>query len=267
MTPTVFPFSICAAQSPEHVSERIKNRDRSPLPFISATYVTIQDGSESPEQGRAFGSDGYCLKIPAHPGNVPSRAARARIYPAIEADGYIWVCLGEPATDRPEPIETLRPVRSMHLPVDTELAIAAAFVCALDPDPAEHFIVAPQVLKWTRQAATVSAEASMDTPSRTNSMTNFSVSLSLPGRLLCRLQREGLPALHYQLLLQPSSEGRCVVHLASNGSPVELNRALVRFRRYVDGPDRQRHLRAIYETVVQASPSQISNDEIKGAGQ
>jgi hypothetical protein len=213
--------------------------------------------------GWTFGSDGYCKKIPAHPGNVPSRAARARIYPAIEADGYIWVCLGEPATDRPEPIETLRPVRSMHLAVDTELAIAASFVCPLDPEEAEHFIFAPESLKWTRRGATVSVEASIDTPSRIN----FAVSLSLPGRLSCRLQRKDLPALQYQLLFQPSSDGRCVVHLSSNGSPVELNRALVRFRRYVDGLDRRLHLRAIYDTFVQASPSQLFNDEINGAGQ
>jgi len=146
-------------------------------------------------------------------------------------------------------------------PVDTELAIAAAFVCALDPNPAEHFIVAPEVLKWTRQAATVSAEANIDTPSRPN----FSVSLSLPGRLLCRLRREGLPALHYQLLLQPSSEARCVVHLSSNGPPLDLNRALVRFRRYVEAANHLQSLRAIYETFVQASPIQISNDE-NGAG-
>jgi hypothetical protein len=211
--------------------------------------------------GWTFGSDGYCQKIPAHPGNVPSRAARARIYPAIEADGYIWVCLGEPAIDRPEPIETLRPVRSMHLAVDTELAIAAAFVCALDPDPAEHFIVAPEVLKWTRQAANVSAEANIDTPSRSN----FSVSLSLPGTLLCRLRRGGSPALDYQLLLQPSSEARCVVHLSSNGPPLDLNRALVRFRRYVEAANHLQSLRTIYETFVQASPIQISNDE-NGAG-
>jgi nitrite reductase/ring-hydroxylating ferredoxin subunit len=236
--------------------------DRCPHRGMRLSFGAVQNDSLiCAYHGWTFGSDGYCQRIPAHPGNVPSRAARARIYPAIEADGYIWVCLGEPATDRPEPIETLRPVRSMHLAVDTELAIAAAFVCALDTDPAEHFIVAPKVLKWTRQAATVSAEANIDTPSRPN----FSVSLSLPGRLLCRLRREGLPALHYQLLLQPSSEARCVVHLSSNGPPLDLNRALVRFRRYVEAANHLQSLRAIYETFVQASPIQISNDE-NGAG-
>jgi nitrite reductase/ring-hydroxylating ferredoxin subunit len=213
--------------------------------------------------GWTFGSDGYCRKIPAHPGNVPSRAARARIYPATEADGYIWVCLGEPATDRPEPVERLDPVRSMHLPVDPEIAIAAAFVGAFDPDAAEPVIFAPEVLKWTRQAASATAEITLETPSPTH----FSVSLSHPGRLACRLLRQGLPALHYQLLLQPSSDGRCVVHLASNGSPIALNRVLVHFRRSVDGPDRQRHLRAIYGTYVQASPGPLSGDQETGAGQ
>jgi nitrite reductase/ring-hydroxylating ferredoxin subunit len=238
--------------------------DRCPHRGMRLSFGAVQnDNLICAYHGWTFGSDGYCKKIPAHPGNVPSRAARARIYPTIEADGYIWVCLGEPATDRPEPIAALRPIRSMHLPVDTELAVAASLVCSLELEQVEHFIFAPQALKWTRGAATVSAEANLETPSRIN----FAVSLRLPGRLSCRLQREDLPALQYQLLFQPSSDGRSVVHLSSDGPPIELNRALVRFRRYVDGPDRRLHLRAIYEAFVQASPSQIYNDGINGAGQ
>jgi nitrite reductase/ring-hydroxylating ferredoxin subunit len=236
--------------------------DRCPHRGMRLSFGAVQNDSLiCAYHGWTFGADGYCRKIPAHPGNVPSRAARARIYPAIEADGYIWVCLGEPATNRPEPIETLRPIRSMHLPVDTEMAIAAAFACVLDPVATDHVVVAPESATWTRQAATVSAEARIDTPPPAD----FAVSLTLPGRLSCRLRRPDMPALHYQLLLQPSSEGRCVVHLSSDGSALELNRALVRFRRYVEAPDRQQHLRAVYDTFVQASPIHISNDE-NGAG-
>jgi nitrite reductase/ring-hydroxylating ferredoxin subunit len=236
--------------------------DRCPHRGMRLSFGAVQNDSLiCAYHGWTFGSDGYCQKIPAHPGNVPSRAARVRIYPAIEADTYIWVCLGEPATDRPEPIETLRPIRSMHLAVDTELAIAAAFVCALDPKTTEHIVVAPESMNWTRQAATVSAEAHIDT----DSLTNFVASLSPPGRLSCRLQREDPAVLNYQLLFQPSSEGRCVVHLSSNGPPLDLNRALVRFRRYVEAANHLQSLRAIYETFVQASPIQISNDE-NGAG-
>jgi nitrite reductase/ring-hydroxylating ferredoxin subunit len=235
--------------------------DRCPHRGMRLSFGAVQNDSLiCAYHGWTFGSDGYCQKIPAHPGNVPSRAARARIYPAVEADGYIWVCLGEPATDRPEPIEALRPIRSMHLPVDTEMAIAAAFVGMLDPVATDHVVVAPESMTWSRRAATVSAEARIDMPSPAD----FAASLTLPGRLSCRLHRQDLPALHYQLLLQPSSEGRCVVHLSSDGLPLEFNRALVRFRRYVEAPDRQQHLRAVYDTFVQASPIPISNDEKAG---
>jgi nitrite reductase/ring-hydroxylating ferredoxin subunit len=237
--------------------------DRCPHRGMRLSFGVVQNDSLiCAYHGWTFGSDGYCQKIPAHPGNVPSRAARARIYPATEADGYIWVCLGEPATDRPEPIDMLRPIRSMPLAVDTQLAIAAAFVCVLDPANTENMVVAPEFMKWTRQAAAVSAEAGIDAASRGK----FMVSLKASSGLTCRLEREGSADLTYQLLLQPSAEGSCVIHLSSSGAPLELNRALVRFRRYVEASDRRRDLRAIYETFVQASLLQISNDE-NGTGE
>jgi nitrite reductase/ring-hydroxylating ferredoxin subunit len=233
--------------------------DRCPHRGMRLSFGAVQNDSLiCAYHGWTFGSDGYCHKIPAHPGTVPSRAARARIYPATEADGYIWVCLGEPATDRPDPMESLPPIRSMHLAADTELATAAAFMCVLDPAGAGNAVVAPESMKWTRQATTLAAEADIDTTSRGK----FRVSLAASGRLICRLEREDAAALTYQVLLQPSTDGTCVIHLSSNGPSLEFNRALVRFRRFVEAPDRQNHLRTTYERFVRASLTQISNDEI-----
>jgi nitrite reductase/ring-hydroxylating ferredoxin subunit len=209
--------------------------------------------------GWTFGPDGHCQKIPAHPGNEPSRAARVRIYPSIEADGYVWVCLGEPATTRPDPTETLRPIRSMQLAIDTQLATAAAFICVLDPENDENILVAPEAMKWTRQDGALAAETACEVDSVTP--VNFSVSLSAAGRISCRSQRRGSPALQYQLLLQPSSEGRCVVHLSSNGPAIGVNRALVRFRRYTEAPNNQKRIRTTYENVVQASSARTSRYE------
>lgn len=230
--------------------------DRCPHRGMRLAFGAVQnDNLICAYHGWTFGSDGYCKKIPAHPGNEPSRAARARIYPAVEADGYVWVCLGEPAMDRPEPIEALRHIRSMHLAVETELAMAAAFVYVLDPEQAEPFVFKPEDLSWEKTAALTTAEASLDAPSRLD----FSASLSASGRSTFQLSRDGSPTVRYQLLLQPSADGRCVVHLSSDGSPIAMNRALVRFRHYVERPDRQPDFRAIYQNFVQASPGQIFN--------
>jgi nitrite reductase/ring-hydroxylating ferredoxin subunit len=236
--------------------------DRCPHRGMRLSYGAVQnDNLICAYHGWTFGSDGHCQKIPAHPGNVPSRAARARIYPSVEMEGYIWVCLGEPASDRPEKIESLRPVRSLHLPIDTDMAIAALLACPLDPEATENFLFPPDVLKWTRQTATASVEARIDTPSRLN----FEASWTYPGRLFCRLSRGGSPALAYQLLFQPASEGRCVIHLSSDGPPVEMNRALVRFRMGAEQLAREPHLRSIYEQFLQATPDQTFGDEVKGA--
>jgi nitrite reductase/ring-hydroxylating ferredoxin subunit len=237
--------------------------DRCPHRGMRLSFGAVQNDSLiCAYHGWTFGADGYCQKIPAHPGNAPSRAARARIYPATEAGGYAWVCLGEPATDRPDPIETLCPIRSMFLAVDIQLAIAAVFVCVLDPRKTENSVLAPESMKWTRQATTVAAEAETDATGREK----FLVSLGASGGLTCRLRRENSTDLFYRLLLQPSSEASCVVHLSSDGSPLELNRALVRFRRYAEAPDHRSHLREVYETFVQAPLTQISNDQ-NGTGQ
>jgi phenylpropionate dioxygenase-like ring-hydroxylating dioxygenase large terminal subunit len=52
-----------------------------------------------PYHGWNYGSDGHCVRIPAHPGQTPPVRAQATTYLAQERYGLIWVCLGTPAKD------------------------------------------------------------------------------------------------------------------------------------------------------------------------
>lgn len=54
-----------------------------------------------PYHGWEYGSDGQCIRFPAHPTITPSRRARAFRHRAEERYGYIWVSLGEPTTSIP----------------------------------------------------------------------------------------------------------------------------------------------------------------------
>src|ERR1700678_2185503 len=85
-----------------------------------------------PYHGWTFGIEGNCHHIPAHPNLSPSRAARARIYPSAEENGYIWVCLGEPSSSRPPAVAEMSPVRTMHVAIDTDVAMAVLLACPLE---------------------------------------------------------------------------------------------------------------------------------------
>jgi phenylpropionate dioxygenase-like ring-hydroxylating dioxygenase large terminal subunit len=54
-----------------------------------------------PYHGWTYNQEGQCTRYPAHPDQTPSPKAHARVYPAQEKYGLIWVCLGEPANDIP----------------------------------------------------------------------------------------------------------------------------------------------------------------------
>lgn len=49
--------------------------------------------------GWQFDASGQCRLQPAHPRDVPPKAACAHRYQVREAYGMVWVCLGEPARD------------------------------------------------------------------------------------------------------------------------------------------------------------------------
>jgi phenylpropionate dioxygenase-like ring-hydroxylating dioxygenase large terminal subunit len=77
--------------------------DRCPHRSMSLSLgSTIGEMLVCPYHGWEFGSDGNCRRIPAHPTLTPSRAARVRVYPVTEEANYVWACLGEPASTRPE---------------------------------------------------------------------------------------------------------------------------------------------------------------------
>lgn len=74
--------------------------------------------------GWSYGQAGNCLRIPAHPGLAPPEAIRVKTYPVEEADGVIWVAVGEPAA-QPPALAGVVPLRSM-----TALAGIAAIEAA-----------------------------------------------------------------------------------------------------------------------------------------
>jgi phenylpropionate dioxygenase-like ring-hydroxylating dioxygenase large terminal subunit len=62
----------------------------------------IRDGLlMCPYHGWMYDSTGKCVRIPAHPDQVPPARARVRTYLAEERYDLIWVCLGEPIRDIP----------------------------------------------------------------------------------------------------------------------------------------------------------------------
>jgi phenylpropionate dioxygenase-like ring-hydroxylating dioxygenase large terminal subunit len=48
-----------------------------------------------------YAATGACVRIPAQPALKPPAKAHARVFPAQERYGGVWVCLGEPADDLP----------------------------------------------------------------------------------------------------------------------------------------------------------------------
>lgn len=62
--------------------------------------------------GWSYGQAGNCLRIPAHPGLTPPEAIRTVTHPVTEADGVVWVAVGEPAATPPA-LAGLVPLRSL----------------------------------------------------------------------------------------------------------------------------------------------------------
>ncbi len=62
--------------------------------------------------GWSYGQAGNCLRIPAHPGLTPPEAIRTVTHPVTEADGVVWVAVGEPAA-APPALAGLVPLRSL----------------------------------------------------------------------------------------------------------------------------------------------------------
>jgi nitrite reductase/ring-hydroxylating ferredoxin subunit len=185
-----------------------------------------------PYHGWSFGTDGHCHHIPAHPRLPPSRAARARIYPVAEERGYVWVCLGEPSSPRPQTIADMHPLRTIHLPVDADVAIAALLVCPLELGGNACAPLAVEDAAWaSTDGALVSSGMTPGKPER-----RFIAQVELPGLVSCEIGGNAGEPIRYRALIQPTEAGACAIHLATDpaaatGSRLALNRSVVAFRR------------------------------------
>lgn len=204
--------------------------DRCPHRSMSLSLgSTLGELLVCPYHGWEFGTDGNCRRIPAHPATTPSRAARARVYPAIEAFDYVWACLGEPASTQPEcellEGATLSPIRSMHVQADAETCAVILLSHPLTAR-AEHTPASP-ACRLDDETITVT----YDGESRS---ATCRVQVGRPPIVVCNLDVAGEP-VRYAALVQPTGEDTAAVHLALVGDASlrarpALNDALARLR-------------------------------------
>lgn len=204
--------------------------DRCPHRSMSLSLgSTLGDVLVCPYHGWEFGADGNCRRIPAHPATTPSRAARARVYPSIEASGYVWACLGEPASPQPDcgllAGATLSPIRAMHVRADAETVALILLSHPLGARP-EQALPAPACrLDGDTLSVTHAGEAESAV---------CRVRVGLPPIVACQMVIAG-EALAYAGLVQPTGEDSAVIHLAQLGernqaARLALNAALSRLR-------------------------------------
>jgi nitrite reductase/ring-hydroxylating ferredoxin subunit len=187
-----------------------------------------------PYHGWSFAADGHCHHIPAHPKLSPSRAARARIYPVVEESGYVWVCLGEPSSSRPRPVTEMQPLRTIHLPVDADVAVAALLVCPLESGPSTGPACGPIAVE---DAAWASAGGALVVTMVTDGeqKRRFTARVELPGQVSCEYDGDAGGRVRYRALIQPTEVDACAVHLATEPAAaperkLALNRSLVTLR-------------------------------------
>lgn len=188
-----------------------------------------------PYHGWNFGTDGHCHRIPAHPQLSPSRAARTRIYPIVEQHDYVWVCLGEPSSSQPQTITDMIPVRTLHLTVDVDVAIAALVACPLDPaasSPGPFPCAGEDDPEWTRDGSDVVVVTTAVASERDR---HFTAQITLPGEVTCKFASSGGQQVSYRALIQPTDIGACAIHFAieppaATEAKLAFNRALVALR-------------------------------------
>lgn len=212
-----------------------------------------------PYHGWVFGADGACTHIPAHPKLTPSRAARARIYPVTESNGYIWACLGEPATPQPalptKAGNALSHVRTIHVSADIETVVASLMTRPLldDGDSPD----------WTGETFEWRSEDAAVITHRNGARPFFSARLTFPGFLSCEAAGpQG--SIRYAALVQPTLPTASAIHLAIDGGtgeagalPMALNRGLVRLRQQLQSRAYDAALAVAAERCAALMPDQI----------
>jgi len=72
--------------------------------------------------GWSYGSEGQCLRIPAHPDLTPPEAIRVPVFQVMETGGVVWVTPG--ASDAPLPAVDGSPLRSLTVEAAVDWADA-----------------------------------------------------------------------------------------------------------------------------------------------
>ncbi|MEF0941891.1 Rieske 2Fe-2S domain-containing protein [Rhizobium sp. BR 362] len=75
--------------------------------------------------GWSYSPAGGCVRIPAHPNLVPPETIRVTVQEVEEADGIIWVAVGQPET-KPSRLANLIPLRSLTVEAGIASIEAAA---------------------------------------------------------------------------------------------------------------------------------------------
>lgn len=200
-----------------------------------------------PYHGWTFGDDARCIRIPAHPGVSPSRAARARLFPVAEVDGFVWACSGEPATATPEADSGYASVRTMHLDLPLEDAIAAFMTLPCAPALA---VSPPSEVKWSTAPETANVVFA-----RSDTML---ARFEAPSSVFCETTGPD-GTISYLVRLQPTEAGSCAVHTSLHGGDaVAFNRALVGFHTAINRPDIEAWLRTAVADFETTAPVHVS---------
>jgi nitrite reductase/ring-hydroxylating ferredoxin subunit len=218
-------------------------RDRCPHRGMRLSFGAVHGETLiCPYHGWTFGDDAHCVRIPAHPNAIPSRAARARLFPVAELDGHVWVCSGEPAQTKPNADSAYFPVRTLHLQLSMEDAIVAFLTlpCAngVKVRPPEH-------IEWS----TSNAGALV---TRSDALT---ATFALPSSVFCEAAAESGKGA-YLIRVQPTDPGCCAVQasMKTGGDAVAFNRALVAFRAEIAQDEVKRWLRSASSKFGAAVP-------------
>lgn len=76
--------------------------------------------------GWSYGSDGHCLRIPAHPDLAPPDAIRVPVFQAMESGGVVWVST-QPTDAQPPTVEG-SPLRSLTVEGEVDWDVAGFIV-------------------------------------------------------------------------------------------------------------------------------------------
>ncbi|TWB57798.1 Rieske-like 2Fe-2S protein [Rhizobium sp. ERR 922] len=106
---SVGPIALWRSQS----GRATASSDRCPHRGMSLSHGFVRGEALSCiYHGWSYSPSGGCIRIPAHPDLVPPETIRVAVQQVEEADGVLWVAIGQPATPPPQ-LEEFIPLRSL----------------------------------------------------------------------------------------------------------------------------------------------------------